>query len=104
MVCTSVLVVLHLESTRHKLPSGPNLRSGSTMGQPEVHGERSIQTDGLRVPCKLLQVRRLRHRASRRPARTCISEPETRTRKSVPDMVDHLPWAHRAALCLELLR
>ena len=33
-----------------KLPAGPDLRSGSTMGQPEGHGEPSIQIDrALRV-------------------------------------------------------
>ena len=66
-----------------KLPAGPDLRSGSTMGQPEGHGERNIQIDGLRVPCesRSLQVPGDQHGLVFRCRR--------RTR-AYPDMVDCL--------------
>jgi len=66
----------------------------STMGQPKAQGQRSIQIDGLRVPCVSLQTPGDQHELVFRSWRQA---------RAASDIIDCLRRSHRAALSLELL-
>ena len=66
------------------------------MGLPKAHGPQSIQIEGLRMLCVLLQTAGDQHGL-------VFRRTELETSKGGSDIIDCLRWAHRAALSLELL-
>jgi hypothetical protein len=52
---TANMTFIAYSSRTGEPPAGPHLGARSIMGQPKAQGQRSIQIDGLRVPCVSLQ-------------------------------------------------
>ena len=84
---TNMTFISDRRAARRTTPVGAR----STMGQPKAQGQRSIQIDGLRVPC-------VSYRSKLQATSADLFFGAVETSKGGSDIIDCLRRGHRAAL------